>query len=188
MRKISIDELIATERGIELDRADTYLTSYREFVLFFRELDLIDRHSLVIGANLVYRWMPTVLRFKSSDFETVAQLVNRVKKGHRLGRGELNTDKQLVNNSMVGTSKLLHFVNPHLYPIWDSRICAYMGCKAHTVNRIDIYVAYVCNCEGLIQDERFADVQRSIEKKLAYVVSPFRAVELVIFAGARRGA
>jgi hypothetical protein len=59
---------------------------------------------------------------------------------------------------------------------------------AHIVNDIETYVDYLRNCEELVEDERFADIQRSIEEKLAYAVSPFRAVELVLFASARRGA
>jgi hypothetical protein len=186
MRKISIDELIAAERIIDLDRGDTYLISYPEFVRFYRELDVIDRHHLIVGASMVYGWMPTILGFKSRNFETVTRLVNDVKRGRRLQEGELAIVRRLINNSLVGTLKLLHFTNPDLYPIWDSKICAYIGGKTHTVNDIGTYLAYVENCEELIRDERFADIHASIERKLGYSVSPLRAVELVMFTTAKR--
>jgi hypothetical protein len=188
MRRVSIDELIIAERNIDLNRASTYLISYPEIVRYFRELAVIDRHHLIIGANLVYGWMPTILNFKSKRFEEIARLVNRVKAGSRLAKGELIDVRQLINNSMTGTSKLLHFANPYLYAIWDSRICEYLSNRAYhyVVNSIDRYLDYLQNCEELIQEERFVDIHRSVEARLGYAVSPYRAVELVLFASATR--
>jgi len=188
MRRVSIDELIIAERNIDLDRASTYLTSYPEIVRYFRELAVIDRHHLIIGANLVYGWMPTILKFKSQHFEEVARLANSVRVGSRLAKNELVVVKRLINNSMVGTSKLLHFANPYLYPIWDSKICEYLGNRAYhyVVNSVERYLDYLQNCEELIQEECFVNVHRSVEERLGYAVSPYRAVELVLFASATR--
>jgi hypothetical protein len=36
-------------------------------------------------------------------------------------------DLKAINNSVVGTSKFLHFVAPEIFPIWDSRIAAVFG-------------------------------------------------------------
>lgn len=187
MRGISLDELIAAEHNLALDREDSYLISYPEFVRFFRELDLIDRHHLIIGAHLVYGWMPTILRFKSIYFDQVARMLNDVKAGRRLGEDELDAVKELINNSMVGTSKLLHFVNPHLYPIWDSRISRFITGKAYHyfVNDVASYLAYLAMCQTLVQDARFPAFHRSVEHKLGYAVSPLRAVELVIYTTAQ---
>ena len=84
-------------------------------------------------------------------------------------------------------TKLLHFANPSLYPIWDSKICAFLTDKKHTVNHVESYLEYVQYCDELVRDARFGDVHRSVERKLTYAVSPYRAVELVFFTVAQRG-
>ena len=49
-------------------------------------------------------------------------LLNKAKSGNLLNSEELEIVKKCVNNSLVGTSKLLHFINPSIYAIWDSKI------------------------------------------------------------------
>lgn len=48
-----------------------------------------------------------------------------------------------LNNSVVGTSKLLHFFRPDLFPIWDSRIAKLFGYANGRHNNPVVYLAYL---------------------------------------------
>jgi len=75
MRKVTIDEILRAERDLDLDRSDTYLVSYPHFVRFFQDLKRITEHNLIVGANMVYGWMPTILDYKARDFAGVTALL-----------------------------------------------------------------------------------------------------------------
>ena len=83
---------------------------------------------------------------------------------------------------------MLHFVNPELYPIWDSKICAYLIGKRHAyvVNDVTNYILYLEHCQALIQDARFEETHRVVKEQLGYPVSACRTVELILFAAANQ--
>ena len=52
----------------------------------------------------------------------------------------------LVNNSLVGASKLLHFVAPNTYSIWDSKVFSFVHEKRphnYRVNDVGAYQGYL---------------------------------------------
>jgi len=126
----------------------------------------------------------------STERSHQAALLNTAKAGSQLSAQEVDQVKGLVNNSVVGASKLLHFVNPRLCAIWDSRICKYLEGRAHAylVNSVDRYLAYLGVCDNLVRNPRFAKPHESVERKLGYAVSGLRAVELILFYASRRPA
>jgi hypothetical protein len=188
MRQASIHQLAAAARKADFSSMETYLVSYPEFVRYYQQIDVIDRHHLIVGANMVYGWMPTILHFKSHAFDAVICLLNDAKRGRLLSLDELTQVKDLINNSMVGASKLLHFVNPELYPIWDGKICVYLMGKRHdyVVNNVTTYIAYLEHCHALVQEAYFEEIHRLVQERLSYPVSACRAVELTLFAAANQ--
>lgn len=73
-----------------------------------------------------YSWMPTIPTINSSLIEDPNELLTQL---HLLKQGDssnLSTlFKQLIpviNNSLIGTSKVLHFINPSAVPIIDSNV------------------------------------------------------------------
>lgn len=188
MFQVSIEQLAILVRETDFSSMETYLVSYPEFVRYFEQVDVIARHHLIVGANMVYGWMPTILHFKSQDFDAVVRLLNDVKRGRLLSPDELTQVKDLINHSMVGASKLLHFVHPELYPIWDSKICVYLTGKryAYVVNNVATYIAYLEHCHTLVQEAHFEQIHRLVQERLGYPVSACRAVELILFAAANQ--
>ena len=75
--------------------------------------------------------MPTILNFKSTEFERAVEIINKAKKPERITDDEILILKRLINNSLVGVSKLLHFINPNVYAIWDSRVCNFLTGRSH---------------------------------------------------------
>lgn len=121
-----IERIIEDEKRVTFESDDTFLRSYPEFISYFQGIRHIERHHLIIAANFTYGWMPTMLRFKSRDFETAVEVLNQAKQGQLVDENELGCFVKLINNSLVGASKLLHFANPELYSIWDSRVYRYL--------------------------------------------------------------
>lgn len=71
---------------------------------------------MIIGISFTYSWMPTILKsMKLENTEKAIILLNKVKRGKILSVDELLILKETFNNSLVGSSKLLHFINPEKY-------------------------------------------------------------------------
>ena len=90
------------------------------------------------------------LRFQSQDPEeellSAAAILNDVRSGRLIGEKELHSLKEMINHSLVGTSKLLHFANPHLFAIWDSNVYIYINDEApydYRLKNLQNYFAFL---------------------------------------------
>jgi len=188
--KTLIERIVEDEQSVAFVAGDSFLLAYPEFLRYFQDLVHIERHHLVIAANFTYGWMPTMLRFKTEDIETAADVLNRAKSEEMISNQDILCLTHLVNNSLVGASKLLHFVNPRRYSIWDSRVYRYLhgGFSLYQLQRLRNYLAYLEVCRETIAHPTFGSVNASINRKVGYAVTPMRAVELVMFmSSARQG-
>ena len=190
--QVTIHRLARAARDVAIQVDDSYLLSYPYLVQHFRRMSVVDQEALVVGAHAVYGWMPTVLEFKgksvSEALTDTASLLNAVKHGTRLDEQQLDLAKSLINNSVGGLSKLLHFINPDLYPMWDSNVYRFIvGERGHPyqINNVGAYLSYVGNCDELIRHQVFGEVHRSVEAAVRYPVSAYRAAELVMFLAGR---
>ena len=183
MKRVSVEQIIRDERKVQFQPGDLYHQSYPEFVAYFAGLEDVTRHNLIIAANFVYGWMPRTLRFRSQDFESAIAIANAAMAGSKIGERELSLLKDLIDNSMVAVSKLLHFVRPDLYVIWDRRVYTYVNGRysQHQIQKSDNYLAFLDNCRELAQDGRFTPAHASMNRKIGYEVSPYRALELVMY-------
>jgi hypothetical protein len=174
----------------KIDRKSDH-TSYREFVAYFNSLKEINIHNMIIGINFVYGWMPTIFEFKKDDdksFNDTLQLLNKVKNETLLNANELELLKSLFNNSLVGTSKLLHFICPELYPIWDSRVYYYLtGNKAyaHSIGNCETYFQYQNLCRELVKHPDYDNIHKQIEKHIEYRITRLRSIELIMYSAGK---
>ena len=124
-----------------------------------------------------------MLRFKSRDFEAAVEVLNRAKQGQLVDEDELKCFARLINNSLVGVSKLLHFAKPELYGIWDSRVYRYLFSNVSLLqlNKPKNYLKYLETCQTIIENPTFSVIHNSINGKVGYAVTPMRALELVMF-------
>lgn len=182
MNKITIDRLITDSKDFNIERKSDHI-SYNEFIKYFSDINKITKHSLIIGINFTYGWMPTILKLRNEHFEENVEILNRVKKGETINSNDYESLKSLFNNSLVGTSKLLHFINPEQYPIWDSRVLRYCYPQNadNSIGKIDNYLQYIELCHKLTQDERFNYIHQEVQTKLGYNITKLRAIELIFF-------
>ena len=167
----------------------TYDISYPEFVNFFKNIQVINKHHLVIGINFTYGWMPTILDFRTNKFEESVEILNKVKNGIIPLVSELEILKGLFNNSIVGTSKLLHFITPDKFAIWDSRVYRYLTTKEPYENRIgscETYLKYLEFCNYLSSIKEFENIHKIVCDEIGYSMTKLRTVELIMYQNGER--
>jgi hypothetical protein len=183
-KSIDFDKLLLDGEGFQIQRTSDHV-SYKEFVKYFKELKNINLHNLIIGINFTYGWMPTIFDFRSDSFDDAIDVLNKAKLGKMIEVKDLVLLKGLFNNSLVGTSKILHFINPSKFAIWDSRVYRYLTGKEPNQNRIgdcNLYLDYLIFCDNLNSNKNFSVLQEIIEKKVGYKMTPMRVTELIMYS------
>lgn len=179
------------EPHTRIDQNGSYVLSYPHIVSYFEQRDPIEAVDLVRGAHMAYGWMPTVLELypqsPNIDLDQGAQLLTRARRDGSLTNEEMGALAALINNSLVGASKLLHFVAPEHFAIWDSRIYRFLFERTphvYRVRSIQLYREYLESLSQLRNDPRFPEFHGSVNGKLGYPVSALRAIELIMFLNA----
>jgi hypothetical protein len=139
---------------------------------------------MIIGINFTYGWMPTIFEFRSDTFTEAVKILNLVKQGVMLKESQLTLLTSLYNNSLVGTTKLLHFINPKQYAIWDSRVHRYYTNEEphqYRVGNCKKYLHYLIFCNSVTKSEKYKTIHESVCKHLGYRVSKLRSIELLMY-------
>ena len=93
-----------------IPRDKSYIISYPHFVSFFSNKASFTESDVVCGAHMIYGWMPTILDLYPSksalSLSAAALLLTRVKQGIHLNNQDIEQLASLINNSLVGASKL----------------------------------------------------------------------------------
>ncbi|QSA96515.1 hypothetical protein [Methylococcus sp. EFPC2] len=170
---------------------DSYILSYPHLLSYFAAKQSFGPEDVVCGAHMVYGWMPTVLELypesPNIDLPKAAELLTKAKTTGVLTDDEIEQLARLVNNSLVGASKLLHFVSPERFAIWDSKIYAFVYRERphnYRVSQVSKYRSYLTKLDQHQKDSRFATFHNSVNTKIGYSVSALRALELVMFLNA----
>ena len=166
---------------------ENYLLSYPYFLNYFQNLESINLENLVIGISFTYSWMPTILKaLNLKNTEEVLFILNEVKKGKLIDEQQLTTLKTTFNNSLVGTSKLLHFINPKQYAIWDSRVFRFLNNVEPHKYRLEkprAYIEYLKLIEELKNEKAFTAFFELMKQKVGYDITEYRALQLAFFKG-----
>ena len=164
------------------DKFRSYLLTYPEFIRYFQKLPVIRCHNLIIAANFTYGWIPSITEFRKfqrKDFKEATTILNRVKAGNHVNEENVKTLQALIDNSLIAVSKLLHFVNPNFYGIWDTNVSQYLtGSNSKSVK---LYLQWLDVCQDLIKRPAIRGVVAAVNNELGYKVTPIRAIELVMF-------
>ncbi|WP_171105901.1 MULTISPECIES: DUF6308 family protein [unclassified Ruegeria] len=175
--------------AVEKLKSIQYYSSHRALVKLAQKIDDDPVSDGVRGfACAAYGWMPTILdkchpdRFNSpKPVETIKALDEPQSAKSFL---QAINDPAPINGSWVGTSKFLHFLNPELFPIWDSKVAKNFRCKWHyQINRKNSYLEYFDFVHAEIdKDYIWIDaVARRIRDEHGYSPSRVRCVELMLF-------
>jgi hypothetical protein len=176
----NVDTLILKIEENTLSKS--YIRSYNSILLFFAG-KILDENTLIQGANMIYGWMPKTLNISKFqiDLKDILAIVND--QDLKINQNNLNQLMKFMNNSLVGASKLLHFLHPDRYPIWDSKVCEkLMGCQNNKkVNTIKNYIDYYNAISELKNLPNCMTFKEAFKLKYKYEISDIRAIELIIF-------
>lgn len=183
-----MSEVFQLAEGFRIAEGDSYILAYPHIVSYFASKEIFSEEDFVCGSHMVYGWMPTILElFPESPnigLSQAAKLLSNAKLHGQLTDTELDQLARVTNNSLVGASKLLHFVSPDNFAIWDSKIYTFLfNRKPHhyQVRLVENYRAYHRRLRELLADSRFPILHASVNKAVGYEVSKLRALELVMF-------
>ncbi len=180
---ISLEKFLQDCNGYKWGKSG-YDISYTEFLKYFDNIKKISKHNLIISINFTYGRMPTIFDFRSNDFDQALVILNNAKQWLIPTIEELKILKGLLNNSLVGTSKLLHFINPDKFAIWDSRVCRYLTWEKvynHRIWNCKTYLSYLDFCNYLTQKKEYEYIHKYICQKKGYPMTKLRTVELIMF-------
>jgi len=184
-------DVFELELTTSISKDDSYLLSYPCLLNYFAAKPNLTAEEVVCGAHMAYGWMPTILdlypKSPNINLATAAEILNTAKLTETLTNVQIEQLACLVNNSLVGASKLLHFIAPQKFAIWDSKVYAFVyEERAHNyrVNNVTKYRHYLDLLSQYQQDGRFPVFHESVNSKVGYEVSPFRALELIMYLNA----
>ena len=152
---------------------------------------------LTCGASQAYTWMPRRRKLKlHKNFIGCALSSLREIKNHKdkyFAQDDesiimqLKALKDFINNSVVGTSKFLHFSYPTVFPIWDSLVKKAFSKEPKTLKRtrspnsaIRHYIEYARSIHEICDD--YKDLVKSLD--IIPVLAnkkPLRKIEYALF-------
>lgn len=123
------------------------------------------------------------------DVSAAIQAVNKARSlPQPIKEEEFLTIASVINGSVVGASKLLHFICPVKYAIWDSRVYRFIFEEEPYQYRLEaplIYREYLNALRVIVSSSSFARTKDAVEKAVGYRVTDLRACELIMFANGK---
>lgn len=166
-----------------IDPENHYIRSYPE--LLNASICLVKEFkekAVPMVAYLVYGWMPKILSYSRDIYQD--------DKIYKSVFAETEDDALEVldaieypptNNAWVGMSKTLHFLNPEVFPIWDSKVAKVLGVPPTQMGKKEVYKNYVRFIFQHIHDPFVDKVVNEFEQVTGYQITKVRAVEFVLF-------
>jgi hypothetical protein len=167
-----------------IDASEQYLRTYpqllRSTALLVREM---GEDALPAIAHMAYGWMPTILKKFSDSKPGIVGPATECRSFEDVSALIQSLDDSPINNSWVGLSKVLHFVNPDFFPIWDSRVATHFSLKnAYQVNKKNHFLEYLSFIAKHRNNDAVKKVQEAFVKEAGYSVSDVRACEFILFS------
>lgn len=176
-----LDETLSWAREQQKLVENDYYDGYAALLDLFTKLDLTNELEVTAGAYAVYGWMPTIMKRKPDAKRLIAfvQSCNDSSPSIEF----LKRDKcvlKAINNSIVGTSKFLHFFASETFPIWDGNIARAFDASG----KIEDPETYIRYCEILNNYEEPAAWPNEISE-FDPSVSKIRRLEFCLYAYGR---
>jgi hypothetical protein len=155
-------------------RAATYLRTYPDIIATGAAVGEPDQSRLHRVALMAYGWMPRILRIDPKYTSGAVQALRDAQVA-TIDNWAMVAIGNLVNclNSVVGASKVLHFTNPQVFPIWDNRIESFrQGPKVsqYHMSQPENYVSYTREIHAIAQAREFqaffSDVSEAFQARL----------------------
>ena len=185
LKNLNFETILKDAKKFTLTENNSYIQTYPEFLNYFEKINAgeINEHNLIIASHFVYGWMPRIIHLDLEFKDKVVSLLNAVKSRHILSVCELKILKKTINNSLVGLSKLLHFINPRDYAILDSRVFRYLTEKKNSdrIGRPQLYLEYLKGIKTISKNKDYGKLHELISRNFDYEIYPTRVIEITMF-------
>ncbi|MCV6574157.1 MAG: hypothetical protein OIF58_00315 [Cohaesibacter sp.] len=182
-----------TPNTIEEIKSSNYHCSHLALLKLAAKTEDDENHDSLLSLSCaVYGWMPTILKvwdFKNFNVDNPITTIRRLNnvKAALIFLSRIENISPL-NNSWVGLSKLLYFLNPKIFPIWDSRIANNFGLNwPHQFNNKKAYISYFQFMHNTLAEKptNIDVISQLIMTEHNYKPSNIRCLELLLFVPAR---
>jgi hypothetical protein len=181
--RIVIEGTPAVERTIH--REAYYLNAYP--ALLSLGDSATDDHSLLALELAVYGWLPTIMQVRpSAVFGTTT--VKDARSARTLGDAvsvlEKLNEQGPSDHSWIAVSKVLHAINPRVFPILDRRVASAFGYAPWSLRRRQALIDFTVTMHNP-PDEILpvvADAKERGRIAFGYTMTDIRALELILFA------
>ena len=151
-------DLVRVNKLTDGSREATFLRTYPALLMAAKAPDRSVTETFLMTAAFAFGWMPGSLRADADRLDAAAQAFDeaRAEKAEFSERSVAAIAGCL--HSLIAASKVLHFANPYLYPIWDSNIEAFRrGSRPsqYYMAQTENYVSYVGDFQEIKRDEGF---------------------------------
>lgn len=164
----------------KIERATFYLKSYPHLLQLAQNNELENEARLYQLASAAYGWMPTIPKNVDVNFSIVAaEDVSTADEALKFIQ-DMNV---ILNNSWVGTSKILHFINPTHFPIWDSNVARAIHQTDKNSNNKNTFLNYVEKIHRWNDEQpNYGNLLAAeVNDRLNYNPSNLRCFDMVLF-------
>jgi hypothetical protein len=166
-----------------IDASEQYLRTYPTLIkstaILAKEM---GEDALPAIAHMAYGWMPTILKKFSDSQPGIVGPATECRSFEEASELIKSLDDSPINNSWVGMSKVLHFINPEFFPIWDSRVAKHFDLKITQVNKKSHFLEYLTFVAKHRNKDEVKKVEEAFVKEAGYSVSDVRACEFILFS------
>ncbi|MDD5263025.1 MAG: DUF6308 family protein [Methylacidiphilales bacterium] len=181
-------ELLACTR--QIPQNDRYLETYPELLGSIQALLPLDRSKLILVAHAVFGWMPTQIRIDMQKINTALDDINSILQGADASVDNItllaSTFQTINGNSVVAASKILHFLDPANYPIWDGKVAKVWKRPPNGTRAANNYHEFTQACRQFMKNETAQQTCQAMRGRLAtagysYHMEDMRLIELMLF-------
>ncbi|MCD9572349.1 hypothetical protein [Pseudomonas protegens] len=139
-------------------RERTYLATYPGMISIGATRGVTNDVKFHQLSTLVYGWMPRIVRINPLHTSAAVAAL-----GAALSATDANYQSIPVKrisdclHSVVGASKLLHFANPDVFPIWDSNIEVFRTNPGSDMTSVPQYMDYVGEVHSIRREVGFSE-------------------------------
>jgi hypothetical protein len=172
-------ERAETIRDINPQSSDWF--SYSHFLNWFKNRKFLTEKQLAIASYFTYGWMPRTLKIRATKMQIALDAINDVLKNNVVEKKHHDSIKNILNESYIGSSKLLHFAKPDLMPIYDSKVAIFCFGTSQGYNNYDWFDKYKKYVDKLKVDKRADNLRKNLSNEVGFEITVYRALEYAMY-------
>ena len=188
LHQYSKDDFLNNAKNVPDLRNDIVCSHYIYLLEFAKNNSKKTISDLIGLIHMCYGWMPTMYDNSDISLYNDNTLINYL--WDNIKNGSLENDFlgkliTIANNSIIGGSKLLHFCNPEMYAIYDSRVYSSIIKKKTKynviMNDIEKYCSYIVKLKEIKEDKSFIFSLRKILKEKIHNINNYSDLRCLKF-------